>query len=104
MRHAYVFTLRKEPQVIFIKDEGREAVQQNCIRCHENLLIDNKMINMIFGYHEHRTDRNCQDCHRYTPHGRVNSISSTPYARVPVPGSPVPGWMKKFIETSTDNK
>ena len=35
LRHATIFTLRAEPQVIFIKDEGKEVVQQNCIRCHE---------------------------------------------------------------------
>jgi len=32
LRHATVFTMRAEPQVIFIKDEGRDVVQQNCIR------------------------------------------------------------------------
>jgi len=41
MRHATMFTLRQEPQVIFIKEAGKEVVQENCIRCHEKLLTDN---------------------------------------------------------------
>jgi len=45
-------------------------------------------------FHVYHADRLCWDCHRETPHGRVNSISSVPNARVPVPSSPVPEWMK----------
>ncbi|MBN2174164.1 MAG: cytochrome c nitrite reductase small subunit, partial [Bacteroidales bacterium] len=44
LRHATIFTARAEPQVIFIKEEGKEAVQQNCIRCHEKLVADNHAI------------------------------------------------------------
>jgi cytochrome c nitrite reductase small subunit len=36
------------------------------------------------------------DCHREVPHGRVNSLSGTPGARVPLPPSPVPGWSKEL--------
>ena len=45
--------------------------------------------------HLQRTDRVCWECHREVPHGRVNSLSSTPYARVPLPESPVPDWLKE---------
>src|SRR5512132_4191003 len=38
MPHAYVFTFRLEPQVIQIKDAGKAAVQENCIRCHQALV------------------------------------------------------------------
>lgn len=44
LRHATVFTLRAEPQVIVIKNAGRKAVHQNCIRCHSPLLSDDKML------------------------------------------------------------
>jgi cytochrome c nitrite reductase small subunit len=44
----------------------------------------------------HRSDRYCWDCHRETPHGRVNSLSSVENARVPVPSSSVPEWIKKI--------
>jgi cytochrome c nitrite reductase small subunit len=93
LRHATMFTLRKEPQVIFIKDEGKEVVQQNCIRCHEDLLDDHKLLAKTTQFAHHRTDRKCWECHRELPHGRVNSLSSVPDARVPLPKSPVPKWL-----------
>jgi cytochrome c nitrite reductase small subunit len=97
LRHATVFTLRNEPQVIFIKEEGREAVHNNCIRCHSALLADNRLIAFNSDLQQFRTERNCQDCHRETPHGRVNSLSSVPWARVPLPGSAVPDWLDRFM-------
>lgn len=96
LRHATIFTLRKEPQVIFIKEEGAEVVHQNCVRCHENQLLDARHHSLVANYESHRTDRKCWECHREVPHGRVNSLSSTPYARVPLPESPVPEWIKKL--------
>lgn len=95
IRHATMFTLRREPQVIFIKEEGKQVVQENCIRCHEKLLTDKKMMNRTMAFHVQRSERPCWDCHRETPHGRVNSLSSVPYARVPVPGNPLPHWLRK---------
>jgi cytochrome c nitrite reductase small subunit len=95
LRHATIFTLRKEPQVIFIKEEGKKVVQKNCIRCHSDLITNEKVMNYTRAFQHERTERQCWECHRETPHGRVNSISSVPYARVPVPGSPVPAWFKR---------
>ena len=97
LRHATVFTLRKEPQVIFIKEAGRRAVQQNCIRCHNDLIRDDKLVVLSGDSHRHRKDRNCIDCHIETPHGRVKGLSSAPDARVPLPGSPVPDWIKRVL-------
>ena len=98
LRHATIFTLRNEPQVIFIKEEGREVVQENCIRCHSNLITDSKLLSKTENYHHARHDRKCWECHRETPHGRVNSLSSAPHARVPLPESPVPDWLKEQME------
>ncbi len=98
LRHATIFTLRKEPQVIFIKDAGREVVHKNCIRCHKELLTDSRLLSYNTQTHESRMDRKCWECHRETPHGRVNSLSSVPNARVPLPGSVVPDWLKRFTE------
>lgn len=95
LRHAAVFTMRSEPQVIQIKKEGDGVVQQNCIRCHSTQLTDSRMQLYDDQFNDMRTDRSCRNCHRETPHGRVNSISSVPNARVPLPESPVPEWMKK---------
>ncbi len=95
LRHATIFTLRREPQVIFIKEAGKEVVQDNCIRCHSDLLTNEKVMNYTTTFHHERTERQCWECHRETPHGRVNSLSSVPYARVPVPDSPVPSWFRR---------
>lgn len=97
LRHATVFTLRREPQVIFILDEGAQVVHNNCVRCHEQLLTDPKLAVMVDGHNAHRTDRRCGECHREVPHGRVNSLSSVPNAKVPLPESPVPNWIKEYI-------
>lgn len=97
LRHATIFTLRNEPQVIFIKEEGAEAVQKNCIRCHSDLIVDPGLNALITEHEAHRTDRRCTGCHREVPHGRVNSLSSVPNARAPLPQSPVPQWLRKNI-------
>lgn len=98
LRHATIFTLRNEPQVIFIKEEGKGVVQQNCIRCHENMITDSKLLRWTDSTHLQRKERKCWDCHREIPHGTVNSLSSVPNARVPLPESPVPKWIKDFIK------
>ncbi len=97
MRHATMFTLRMEPQVIFIKDDGKEVVQENCIRCHAQTITDAKTLRYTKDFHHFKTERKCWECHRETPHGRVNSLSSVPNARVPVPESPVPDWLKEIV-------
>ena len=102
LRHATIFTLRKEPQVIFIKEAGKEVVQKNCIRCHEELLTDSRLLAYNTGTHTFRMDRNCRECHRETPHGRVNSLSSVPWARVPLPGSVLPEWLRRLKNPGSD--
>jgi cytochrome c nitrite reductase small subunit len=98
LRHATIFTLRKEPQVIFIKEAGQEVVHNNCIRCHSGLLTDSKLNAYNTETHRFRMERRCWDCHRETPHGRVNSLSSVPWARVPLPSSPTPNWLKELTK------
>lgn len=97
MRHASMFALRLEPQVIFIHKAGQDVVHQNCIRCHSELLLDPKLVSSVENQKVHATDRVCWECHREVPHGRVNSLSSTPNAKVPLPESPVPAWLKKYL-------
>jgi len=108
MRHSTMFTLRMEPQVIQIKEAGRKVVHQNCIRCHGKLLEDPQLqATGNFDHYLHRTERECWDCHRETPHGRVNSLSATPFARVPALGNPVPEWLQNILDvnktTNTEN-
>ena len=98
LRHATIFTLRREPQVIFIKEAGKEVVQRNCIRCHSDILADSRLLARSDEVYNFRMDRSCQDCHRGTPHGRINSLSSVPWARVPLPGPVVPEWLDNIIK------
>lgn len=98
LRHASVFTMRGEPQVIFIKEEGKHVVRQNCIRCHSKLVTDNTGIVRFDQSRHFRLERSCVECHRETPHGRVNSLVSAPHAFIPKSGSVVPKWMKKLME------
>jgi len=81
-RHATIFTLRTEPQVIYILEEGKRVVQENCIRCHGKVTGMEYLCNVLPGYHNHLQERQCLDCHRETPHSRVNGLSSTPNALV----------------------
>jgi cytochrome c nitrite reductase small subunit len=97
LRHATIFTLRREPQVIFIEEEGKEVVQTNCIRCHEHIITDPIVSSLHPDNAQQKTDRKCWDCHRETPHGSVNSLSSVPNARIPLPESPVPDWLSAII-------
>ncbi|MCX7876896.1 MAG: cytochrome c nitrite reductase small subunit [Melioribacteraceae bacterium] len=99
LRHATYFTMRWEPQVIQIKEAGKKAVQENCIRCHSNLVhpISLRAINNN-NVHD-QTGKYCWECHRETPHGRVNSLSSTPYARVPQTQVEIPKWLDNFIQS-----
>ncbi len=98
MRHATIFTLRKEPQVIQIKEEGKSVVHENCLRCHESLYEYPKLslyvgTNLIL----EQKSRDCMLCHRETPHGMVQSLSSVPNSRVPLPESAVPQWLNNIM-------
>lgn len=96
LRHATIFTLRNEPQVIQIRHAGIEVVQDNCIRCHEQILMGFRYLAGESRQYHEATERTCWDCHSEVPHGSVNSLASTPWARVPLPESPVPDWLKSL--------
>jgi cytochrome c nitrite reductase small subunit len=96
LRHATIFTLRAEPQVIRIKEAGIAVVQENCIRCHTNTNERVGLTEVTYENTLHGAGKLCWECHRETPHGRVKSLSSTPHARVPLPGSPVPKWLQNL--------
>ncbi|MEI6089842.1 MAG: cytochrome c nitrite reductase small subunit [bacterium] len=97
MRHSAIFTIRTEPSVIFILPAGQKVVQKNCLRCHENLMTDYKLMAYNKEIQKFRNERKCWECHRETPHGRVNGIASVPNAQAPLPESPVPGWLRKIM-------
>jgi cytochrome c nitrite reductase small subunit len=70
--HATVFTMRWEPQVIRLSEGAIPVVEENCRRCHAQV-IDN--VSLV----DHRQgDLRCWECHREVPHGTVRSLSATP--------------------------
>lgn len=96
LRHATIFTLRAEPQVIQIKEDGIGVVQENCKRCHSTLNEGVGLTKVTRENNLHGEGKLCWDCHREVPHGRVNSLASTPNAKVPLLSSPVPDWLKNL--------
>lgn len=99
LRHAAIFTMRGEPQVIRAIDESAAVIMENCIRCHNQLntefvstgKITHEMVKQGQG-------KACWDCHRDIPHGGTNSLSSAPDALVPYPKTTTPQWLKELIE------
>ncbi len=98
LRHASIFTMRSEPQVIQIKEAGKAVVQENCLRCHNELITDDLMLTKTNELHQFRSDRQCWDCHREVPHGRVNSLASMPNAHIPATRVAIPKWIKKITK------
>lgn len=102
--HATIFTLHAEPEVIKMHEPGQEVVQQNCIRCHGDQIKDPKEESWIPDHAQNRTTRQCWECHREVPHGRVKSLSTVGYQVEPVSAqdqkkSIVPDWMEEQIAT-----
>ncbi len=99
-RHATMFTFRMEPQVIKMHEAGQAVVQENCKGCHQNVNQNVSTRNVSLEDKLHDNGKLCWDCHREVPHGRVRGLSSTPNARVPLPGSSIP----EFIRNLNENK
>ena len=78
--HTVAFTLDSYSKRLLISDDGARRVQENCIRCHgaqSQSLARGSDGRYDFGS-ETLGDRNCWDCHRLVPHGKVRSINSAP--------------------------
>lgn len=99
LKHAAMFTLRLEPQVIIMEEETRPLVQKNCIRCHEKTVKKEFMMPLQPNYHNPLEERYCLDCHRETPHGRVRGLASAPDAMIiPKTKSPLADWLSKELK------
>ena len=70
--HSTVFTMRWEPQVIRLSKGAIPVVEENCRRCHAQVIE-----NVSLAVHQ-PGDLRCWDCHREVPHGTVRSLSATP--------------------------
>ena len=99
MNHVYKFVTRQERQAIRAIDESAEVIMENCVRCHATL--NTELVNTgRITYMDVKCDagKACWDCHRDVAHGKMNSLSSTPAAEVPLPESPVPAWLQKMVK------
>jgi cytochrome c nitrite reductase small subunit len=95
MKHTYVFTLRKEPQVLELSPAAVHVVQGNCVRCHYNQF---QMIRLA-----DTTERRCWDCHD-GPHGSVVSLSASPFAHRPQLPSAGLNWMKSQLKENRNER
>lgn len=104
LRHATIYSWRMEPQVIRMRKPGETVVQENCIRCHNEL---NSVVGtgLVTASMAHKDEgKLCWECHRDVPHGIARGLNSAPNARVPLAETPVPGWLKKMTEQYKKSK
>ena len=94
LAHSTYFTFRWEPQVIQIKQRGINVVQENCIRCHLDLVDMVQLVEVTGRVAEQGDGKLCWDCHRETPHGSVRSLSAAPHALVERLPSVLPSWLQ----------
>ena len=105
--HSSIFTLRAEPQVITALEPSQEVIQNNCIRCHQDRVVDDKLSASVADHAAHRTDRQCWECHREVPHGRVKSMSSVGLRIESIEAhngdtkAVLPGWLKEALDKKT---
>jgi len=98
LRHATFFTMRWEPQTIVLKEAGVNVVQENCIRCHLDLVDMTKLVETTGMNAKMGEGKLCWDCHRETPHGTVRSLSAAPHALVERLPSAMPDWLIRFLK------
>ena len=71
MHDVYVFSTGQTPVMIRAKEDTKQTIQANCIRCHQSTVED-----VVAGAQPF--DRHCWDCHRSVAHG-ARGISIVPY-------------------------
>lgn len=80
--HSVAMTLNTYKNNIRISEDAAERVQANCVRCHTT--ATSTMASNADKYHSGDEEsliagRKCWECHKYTPHGKVRSLTSTPF-------------------------
>lgn len=98
MAHTTYFTFRWEPQVIQIKSRGVGVVQENCIRCHLDLIDMVQLVTVSGQSAAMGEGKLCWECHRETPHGTVKSLSAAPHALIERLPTVLPSWIEKLIK------
>jgi cytochrome c nitrite reductase small subunit len=70
-KDVYAFTTGNIPVAIRASDKTKSIIQDNCLRCHKNMVESIVMGTQPF-------DRHCWDCHRAVSHGS-RGLSIVPY-------------------------
>lgn len=104
MRHATYFTMRWEPQTIQLKNAGMSVVQENCIRCHMDLVDMTQLVTVTGSMARNDEGKLCWGCHQETPHGTVKSLSAAPHALVDRLPSLMPNWLNQFLKKPTSQE
>lgn len=98
LRHATIFTLDTTPDPIVMHEAGQRVVQANCQRCHDHTNQHVTAGQTNWDQAQKGQGNLCWDCHRDVPHGTVRSAAAVPHARVPVPPSPMPDWLRAITD------
>jgi cytochrome c nitrite reductase small subunit len=69
--HVTAFSFGNIPNAIRAKEESRQVVQENCVRCHQDAVEEIMAGSMTF-------ERYCFECHRTVAHGE-RGVSILPY-------------------------
>ncbi|MDR1708437.1 MAG: cytochrome c nitrite reductase small subunit [Candidatus Accumulibacter sp.] len=96
--HAAQFTLNDDPSAIRPNPGMQKVIQANCVRCHTQVTTEFVSAGKAqFADIEHGRQQACWGCHRDVPHTTNSGLASAPNAIVPLPASPVPGWLKDLM-------
>lgn len=77
--HSVAMTFGTYGYNLRITNDAASRIQANCIACHSDIvsqMMDNSMLYDISDSHV-QMGRNCWDCHREVPHGRVRNLTTT---------------------------
>lgn len=78
--HTVAFTFSTYSNSIRISDNAAERVQENCVRCHNQLVsIVKSGITQGTLHIKKDSQRKCWSCHVDVPHGRARGLSSAPF-------------------------
>ena len=107
LRHATMFTFRMEPQVIRMHAPGQKVVQENCIRCHSDLVSEVSIGKVTAPMAHQGNGKLCWECHREVPHSRVRGLNSAPSSPVPIiddmPEN-TPDWIQEIADKARQKK
>jgi cytochrome c nitrite reductase small subunit len=101
LRDSYLYLTRSERNRFDAGEHTRKMIQENCLRCHSELvdpLAWGKMSSMVG---QGGQDRLCWDCHREVPHGRIKGLTTTPEAEIQLRSRPLPEWLRRQLEDSS---